>query len=67
MPENATVTKFQIGSYECPVTRRLTPLWASSHLESVPWPVVVENCPACGRRHVVFREDVQHPPVFGYE
>lgn len=65
--QKAEVTEFTVGHYVCPKTKSLQPLRASCSLAYVNWPVVVEACPGCGEKHVLSSEDVQHPPVYGYE
>lgn len=61
------VAEFEIGRYICPVTRQLTPLLSARPLAFVEWPVTVQRCPGCGQTHTLHCEDLQHPPVFGYE
>lgn len=65
--QKAELTEFTVGHYVCPKTKLLVPLKASCSLAYLNWPVVVEQCPNCGGKHVLCCEDVQHPPVFGYE
>lgn len=68
MAEPRTQTKeFVVGRFICPTTNSPAPLLACHPLVFLVWPVVVRNCPNCGREHVVQYEDVEHPPVFGYE
>lgn len=59
--------EFEIGKYLCPKTKSPVPLMAPCSLAFVEWPVVVAQCAACGERHVLECEDVEHSPVFGYE
>ncbi len=55
----------EIGSYTCPNTHKLIPLLGDRH--DVQWPVIVKECQSCHETHVVKREDVSRPPLFGYE
>lgn len=59
--------EFRIGSFVCPKTQNLAPLWSSLPLAAVDWPLVVEACPDCGEQHILHAEEVLHPPAFGYE
>lgn len=58
---------FRVGEYICPCTKELVPLLASRPLPFMEWPVVVEHCEGCGKRHVLECEDIHHLPAFGYE
>lgn len=59
--------EFEIGIYICPKAKTPVPLTAPCTLAYVEWPVVVENCAACGERHLLQCEDLHHQPFFGYE
>jgi hypothetical protein len=63
----AQARQFEIGSYTCPDTGLQVPLLSNEPLQLVHWPVTVKQCAACGELHVVHREDIVHPPVYGYE
>lgn len=65
--EKTVVREFTVGWYVCPQTKATVPLRMSHSLAQTEWPVVVERCQDCGRRHVLCSEDVAHPPVYGYE
>ncbi len=67
LPKRKPTEFFEVGKFICPATQSLVPLMATCSLAFLDWPVVVEHCPGCGQRHVVRCEDVEHPPVFGYE
>ena len=58
---------FTIGHYLCPKTKRTVPLHSARPLAFVDWPLIVQKCPECGERHVVESQNLEHPPVFGYE
>jgi len=62
-----TAAEFKVGTYLCPKKGCPVPLMATSALPFLEWPVVVEKCAACGAKHVLQAEDVEHPPAFGYE
>lgn len=63
----AELVEFEIGRYVCPKTKALVPLKSARPLAFVEWPVTIKNCPDCGGEHLLQCEDLQHPPVFGYE
>lgn len=63
----AVPVEFEIGRYICPKTKAPVPLKSSCPLAFMEWPVTISNCPECGQEHVLQCEDLQHPPVFGYE
>jgi hypothetical protein len=56
-----------IGTYRCPKTNERVPIHSSRPLAFVDWPLRVSKCSACGAEHVLSGEDLEHPPVFGYE
>ena len=62
-----TIAKAEIGRFVCPKTRLLVPLKATQSLAFIHWPMKVLHCPACGRKHQIQLQDVEHPPVYGYE
>ncbi len=63
----ATPKQHEIGSYTCPNTGKCLPLLSLQESQQTEWPVVVKQCASCGQTHVVRRQDVARPPVFGYE
>lgn len=65
--EKTAVQEFTVGWYVCPQTKAPVPLRMTHSLAQAEWPVEVESCRGCGRRHVLNSEDVCHPPAFGYE
>lgn len=69
MPEPlpSTETEFEIGIYLCPITKHPVRLTSTRPRIFVEWPMRVEHCPGCGQQHVVKWEEIQHPPIFGYE
>lgn len=68
MPRQGTPAReFTVGTYLCPNTNHPVPLQASQPVRELPWPVVIECCPACGQRHEISYGELQHPPMFGYE
>lgn len=66
-PAKPHLSEYEIGKYICPNTSRPIALMGLRPLASVEWPMVVEQCPDCQQKHVLQREEVLHPPIFGYE
>jgi len=65
-PKSPTLES-EVGRFICPNTHQPVPLLAAQSLAFIHWPMVVRNCPACGRKHTVELRDVEHLPVYGYE
>lgn len=65
--QKPSVVETEIGRFICPKTKSSVPLKAAQPLAFIRWPVVVRNCPACGRKHEIELKDVEHLPVYGYE
>lgn len=61
------VSQFDIGSYRCPRSGKLVPLYSQKPVEEVVWPVTVEHCCSCAETHCIKRQDVVRHPVLGYE
>jgi hypothetical protein len=57
----------EIGRFVCPGTHSSVPARAGQPLAFIHWPLVIKNCPSCGRKHSLELKDVEHPPVYGYE
>lgn len=66
-PGESPVAEFKVGTYLCPEKKTVVILKATSPLPFHEWPFVVEKCEACGKKHLLQSEDVEHPPAFGYE
>jgi hypothetical protein len=67
MTETSCKSHFEIGTYRCPTKERQVTLELPAPLASLDWPVIVERCSACGRKHVLQYGDIRHPPALGYE
>lgn len=59
--------EFQIGQFTCPETHRSIPVNAHHSWSDIEWPITIKSCPVCGKEHIVRLEDLEHPPLFGYE
>lgn len=68
MPVHLPETKeFEIGRFVCPKTHKSIPILGSQSVALTEWPILIQNCPACGGEHAVPIEELSHPPTFGYE
>jgi hypothetical protein len=61
------VNQFDVGSYSCPRTGQLMPLYSPKPVEAIAWAVTVERCSSCGETHLIKHQDVIRHPVLGYE